>query len=86
MGSDYREKIPWKSDPIDKDKLKCSHCGKMTHMKESCWDFVGRPKNFNKPRSIRANSVSSYVNNMSIGYAPQKVVGTDTAPSGEVPS
>lgn len=28
---DDKEKIPWKFGPIDIDKLKCNHCGKLRH-------------------------------------------------------
>lgn len=43
--SSDKEKIPWKSNPIDKDKLKCSHCRKMRHTKENNWNLVRWFKN-----------------------------------------
>lgn len=40
-----KEKTPWKGGPIDKDKLCCSHCGKMRHIKDNCWDLITDLKN-----------------------------------------
>nr|CAD1835548.1 unnamed protein product [Ananas comosus var. bracteatus] len=31
------------SDLIDKDHLKCDHCGRSRHTKETCWKLHGRP-------------------------------------------
>lgn len=53
-----KENILWKGGSIDKDKLHCSHCGKMSHTCENCWDLIGRPEKFSKPGNGRANSVT----------------------------
>lgn len=29
-----------------KDKLKCEHCGRSKHTKDTCWDSYGRPQEF----------------------------------------
>lgn len=57
-GYDDKEKLNWRSAPVDKDKLKCNHCGKMRHIKENRWDLVGCPKKISKLGSMRANSTS----------------------------
>jgi len=71
------------SSPIDKDKLTCSYCGKWQRTKETYWDLVGHPKRFNKPGSIRANSVTLYGSDGGLNYAPQKVISSDNVPSCE---
>jgi len=68
---------------MDKDKLKCSHCGKMRHMKENCWNLVGHPKKFSNPSFMRANSMSSYGSDLGMTYGLQKMVSTDLATSGD---
>jgi Integrase core domain/GAG-pre-integrase domain/gag-polypeptide of LTR copia-type len=35
---------------IDRDKLKCSHCGRQRHTKDECWDIIGRPPHIGRGR------------------------------------
>lgn len=56
----------------------------MKHMKENCWDLVGWPKKFIKPRSMRENLVTSYKSDMCMSYVLQKL-DFDIAPWGEAP-
>lgn len=76
---DDRENPNWRPSPIDKDKLKCSHCGKMRQTRENCWDLIGRSERFNKPGFMRTNSVSAYENYFNGGSGPQKMVSLDNS-------
>nr|CAD1831665.1 unnamed protein product [Ananas comosus var. bracteatus] len=45
------------SDLIDKDHLKCDHCGRSRHTKETCWKLHGRPT---RGRGGRSGSGQGY--------------------------
>lgn len=60
---------------VDQDKLYCTHCGKTRHTRETCWELMGKPRDFCNA-TVTASPAESTKWNADINDK-ERVVGKD---------
>ncbi|GAV69859.1 UBN2_3 domain-containing protein [Cephalotus follicularis] len=68
-------------ETMDRDQIKCDHCGKTRHTKETCWKLHGRPirgrggKRMGPPRSqAHFSETTEFIPNSNVGHLSKEEV------------